>query len=641
MKNVIRSLFVLLFAASVFLSPLAGTTYAQATLEEGAQAALDAQDATPADENGNGAAASNENLEDIGPIGGVQVDHDSIREAINSPIPNLANTTAYVYATLLVLMNDISGSQASQPQLANDSVTGSEQLPSTLSEAIERRGALGGMGFLMANLIQTPPASAQTYVADVMQNSRFGAAPVYAQGVGFGALNPVLGTWKAFRDVAYYLLALAFIVVGFLILIRHQMGGKTAVTVQLALPRLVITLLAITFSYAIAGLLVDIMFISLYFILNIFTSQIFVDGANFFPNNIFNSSNAGAGTTPADIAFNVNIFNFALNYIFGGNGSGAWNAASALGEMAWQALVSAIAPNSTGDTAGGQFLESLAQFVVGSVFTLIFALALLIAVFRTFFSLLQSYAGFIINVVLSPFILLQGALPDGKNHIEEWIRNLLGGLAPFVVAVFMIFMSLALTGSETRPGIGYCNNNSTNPNTACTTDQNESGLRLPLVITADLNSGAVVGVLGMGFMLLLPEAVDIAKKMVGAKGGPLDEFQKKAVDNFKKGWEGDKLGPVNVPGAKSAFTGTPASQKQFDAGKNPLGRGALGLAQEVLPAVGQQVIKGIRTQQVSSSPPPVTPAEPVGTIRKFSYDDSSFTPVGGSSATPPPIKLPK
>lgn len=451
-------------------------------------------------------------------VGGSTLSVQSIQAAINAPTPNLANTTAYVFYTISVLMTGTFDPGYEGP---SDSTTTSlpsqryrAQYPGSVQVALKQNGLIGGVSYMMVEMVKNKPASGQAYVADLIQNSRLTGSPVYAQGIGFGALTPILGTWKAFRNVAYYLLTILFIVTGFLILIRHKISGNMAVTVQNALPRLVLTLVLITFSYAIAGLIVDLMYLSLYFIINI------------FENNIFNGEEFGLPLGDAslrDLAFDTNIFTFMLGYVFNARDTSAWNAASSLGDMMYQIINSLPVLSILPDEG---FFADLFSGIISIIFTIIFGIALLIAMFRTFFALLMSYAGFVINVVMSPFILLSGAIP-GQNPFPGWVKNLLGGLAPFVVAVFMIFMSLALTGSNTQQGIGY---DPENPG--------ESGLRLPLVMGSQIDSSAFIGILGMGFMLLLPEAVNMAKTLVGAKGGIFEQYKDKALANFKQGWDG-------------------------------------------------------------------------------------------------------
>jgi hypothetical protein len=469
-------------------------------------------------------------------IGGSRVDAESVSAAIDSPTPNLANTTAYVLYTILVVMcrsfGDAQACKVGQGETASaPGPTYASNKPENVSQAVGDHGLIGGLGFLTAELISNPPVSAQAYVADVAAGSRFAPQQAYAQGfgLGFGALSPILGTWKAFRDVAYYLLTIVFLIVGFLILIRHKVSGNVAVTVQNALPRLVITLILITFSYAIAGFVVDAMFLAIYFLINMFQNQIF-------------SSSYSA----REVALNTHFFQFIFDFIF--SSTGAWRAAEALGSVAFEAFRSAL-DGITGNATSGDSLGFL-RTIISIIFMLIFAVALIISMFRTFFQLIMSYAGFVVNVVLSPFILLGGAIPGKGDAFAGWLKNLIAGLAPFVVVIFMIFMATALTGGDnTQDGIGY-----ETIQEGADGAQIE-GLRLPLILTGSVNSNAVVGILAMGILLMIPEAVGMTKKMIGAKDGPFDQFKDSALKNLKEGWTGNKY----VPGARkitgAALTG--------------------------------------------------------------------------------------
>lgn len=471
-------------------------------------------------------------------VGGTNITPADIEAAINSPTPNLANTTAYIFYTISVIMTGTFQDNESPAANTLDSSEGQVSapgarragIPDNINEALANGGLVGGLGYLMAELIRNRPASFEYYAADVARNSRFGAQPAYAQGIGFGALTPILGTWKAFRDVAYYLLTIMFIVTGFLILIRHKISGNMAVTVQNALPRLVLTLILITFSYAIAGLVVDLMFIAIYFILNVFDTQIFPSGEVIFSGGIANPE----GLTLRKLAFDTNIFEFTIQYIFGGT---AYQAAEAVGTVVWEALRQAPIVSTIGGE--GSPLEGIFAWIIKQLFAIVFAVALFIAMFRTFFQLIMSYVGFVLNVVLSPLLLLEMTIP-GRDPWRGWVRNLIGGLLPFVVAIFMIFMSLALTGANTRPGIGYDRDN-----------PGDSGLRLPLLFSEGMNANAFLGILAMGFMLLLPESIKMAQDLIGAKGGPFEQYKDKAVGALKQGWQGNNF----VPGGKTLVSG--------------------------------------------------------------------------------------
>jgi len=58
-----------------------------------------------------------------------------------------------------------------------------------------------------------------------------------------------------------------------MIMFRIKINPQTAITIQLALPKLIITLLLITFSYAIAGFMIDIFYLIWGIITNLLISQ--------------------------------------------------------------------------------------------------------------------------------------------------------------------------------------------------------------------------------------------------------------------------------------------------------------------------------------------------------------------------------
>ncbi|MCJ7826546.1 hypothetical protein MUP56_02945, partial [Patescibacteria group bacterium] len=118
-------------------------------------------------------------------------------------------------------------------------------------------GADSALAFIYTN----PPASTYAFVRDMGQTLGFIPQSVNAQGIGFSGLTQLLPMWKAFRNIAYLLLAIFMIIIGFLIMFRKKIDPKTVITVQNALPNIVITLLLITFSYAIVGVLIDFMYL--------------------------------------------------------------------------------------------------------------------------------------------------------------------------------------------------------------------------------------------------------------------------------------------------------------------------------------------------------------------------------------------
>jgi hypothetical protein len=119
---------------------------------------------------------------------------------------------------------------------------------------------LGYMGNSIALPYQNPPSSGIAYVQDGLQNAGF-IPKTQAAGIGFYSLQGFQNLWKIFRNITFFLMALAIVIVGFLIMFRVKIDSQTVISLENSLPRIVITLLLITFSYAIAGFLVDLMYV--------------------------------------------------------------------------------------------------------------------------------------------------------------------------------------------------------------------------------------------------------------------------------------------------------------------------------------------------------------------------------------------
>ncbi len=107
------------------------------------------------------------------------------------------------------------------------------------------------------------PLSGISYVKNTLQN--FSLVPVAraqtTAGFGFDALGPIQGIWKVFRDISFGLFVIVAVVFAFMIMFRVKLSPQTVISVQSALPKIIVALVLVTFSYAIAGFLVDLMYV--------------------------------------------------------------------------------------------------------------------------------------------------------------------------------------------------------------------------------------------------------------------------------------------------------------------------------------------------------------------------------------------
>jgi hypothetical protein len=408
----------------------------------------------------------------------------------------------------------------------------------------------------IGNMAGTPPADTRSYVAYILNSSHI-IEPAYAQGLGFSALSPVLGAWTTFRNLAYLCFVVIFLAIGFLIMFRQKVGGQTVVTAQQALPRMVISLVLVTFSYAIAGLLIDLMYLIMYLLITLFGYKTEVVGYNFIELGVVMIRGGFSGST----------FTAVKTFVETG-----------LGETA-------------------QTIDPLTQgigIISGAIAMVVIAIAILIGLFRLFFELLKTYATIVISVVLAPISLMVGAIP-GRNAFGPWLWNLIGNLAAFPAIVILLIIYDQITGA-----VSYSLRETSllNPNNGFVYAQGleapTSGGFIPPFIGGSGGSGTMTFLLGLSLLLAMTDIVIHVKKAMGAS----DQFGwvvSATTSALKRGWTGDELVPglaftntknYGVSGkniASKLWRGTEESQKRAEEGKFAVvPRGMVGHAERYL-----------------------------------------------------------
>lgn len=281
----------------------------------------------------------------------------------------------------------------------------------------------------ISSLVSNPPASTKQYIAHINDNLQRHslAQPAYAEnatgeggGYGFARLEGFLPLWKAFRNIAYFFFILAFVIYGFMIMFRVKINPQTAANIQLALPKLIVTLILITFSYAIVGLLIDFMWVGYYLILNTLDSF-----------GVF-------GETKGVLGF--------INDIFRGLASGG---GGLIITSIFQAVLAIYAgvPGALGAITGvsGNFFTIIMVLktfsATGLIIILIVLIAVIIALIKLLVKLITAYVTIFINLVLSPLILLSGILPGKNDVFSTWITNLVANIIVFPVASILLLFS--------------------------------------------------------------------------------------------------------------------------------------------------------------------------------------------------------
>lgn len=339
---------------------------------------------------------------------------DDFSSAINSAGENLQK---FNYRTMLYVAESVN----CMGGVIKD--CGEEQSSQSNSRVPRQNTAFGAGMRLIGLLTYRPPLSSTEYLAHVGQRLRV-VPRVLAVGQGAIVLSPVLKLWTIMRNLAYLFFIVFFIVVGFMILFQSHINQQTIIGVQHALPQIVVTLLLITFSYALAGMMVDLANLFNRFILVVF-DELRMNCPSGIPNiDCFIAEKY----TLSGQESNVNIFTLMYSL----------NQTQGISNVIERIL------SSFGDTL--PFVGAL-----GTVAGLIFTITLLGAVFRTFFALITAYVTIIITTIISPLQLLGMAIPGGKEGLSSFIKTFMSNILVFPVSFILLLLAAYFVGASDPP----------------------------------------------------------------------------------------------------------------------------------------------------------------------------------------------
>ncbi|OGK70567.1 hypothetical protein A2446_02600 [Candidatus Roizmanbacteria bacterium RIFOXYC2_FULL_38_9] len=388
-----------------------------------------------------------------------------------------------------------------------------------------------------------PPASGIYWVYTNLQDAGFVPKSYASEGMGFGAIKPLMNVWKIFRDIAYLILVIILVSIGFMIMFRTKINPQTVISVENALPKIVTSLLLITFSFAIAGFLIDLMYILIAIIISILSNG----GANYdvgsmqneylsatpwniylsfqpirknltgisgdvflgtitdvgtafmtlFPtyvNNVFRLvSGAFAGF------FLIKDFSILLTYPFkvmelvDNMGAEAATFGINLGKLVGSTLLSV---GST--TLFAAIFAYLMLYGAGVIIGLVIYFTIIALVFRVFFMLFRAYLQILFLIVTAPLFILIDAIP-GKSGFTTWFKNLLAELLTFPVIITVFLVGNVIMNSLAYPGDFWFP---------------------PFLLGIDPLAFSTL--LGLGIMFMIPDLVKLVKDSLGIKPLPIN-----------------------------------------------------------------------------------------------------------------------
>ncbi len=424
-------------------------------------------------------------------------------------------------------------------------------------------GAIGFMGN-MITMLYTPPLHTGDYFKYLAQD--FGivkhtyAAPTATQnGIGFQGIAPLLALWTVFRNIVYLIFVLVFVIIGVAIMFRVKIDPRTVMTIQNQIPKIIIAIILVTFTFAIAGFLIDLMYTSIYLTGNAIASA----DKNLQKDNtvvkLAQSSNplaaandiGGSGGNALGLAniawepakavgsFISPIFDntpgkfivgLAAGYIGKSIGKKAGKAIGTISRVAGAVIgLAACTAGTEGVAAGaaapaciaggakigdivGNLLggvlgiggaiygvthaQAITGFIVSLIAFVIIAIALLWALFRLWFALISAYIFILLDIVLAPFWIVAGAFPGSPISFTGWLRNLIANLAAFPAAIVMF-----LIGGVFIDAFG---------------SSNTAGQFVPPLITNPSSTKAIGALIGLGIILATPSVVNMMKAALKA-----------------------------------------------------------------------------------------------------------------------------
>lgn len=345
---------------------------------------------------------------------------------------------------------------------------------------------------------------------------------------GRSILNIIANVHSAVLNFVFIIYAFVFIIIAFAIMLRQKLSGSAYVSVINSIPRIIISLILVIFSYPIAAAVIDLGYLSMNVLYdstvnsitwNFKTSDTDATGTNMKLKD-FTGTIKGvkkddfvkelAPTSPSMNVFQVFGHADVGNIAASGSsielapmnlGSGTMAGfASALGKM-FQGLLGASFNAVSGDASSG------VNVALSPIIVLVISVAALFAAFKLFFALLKEFLNILFYPLAAPIMFALYAMPGNDKMISNWFKTYIGSIAVFV-AIYGLFLMIVMLAN----GVVLTGSNSWNPFLV-------GFLNTPTI-------GALSSLIAYGLFIISPQIPEMVKKAVGSSGSGLDKYTK-------------------------------------------------------------------------------------------------------------------
>ncbi len=371
---------------------------------------------------------------------------------------------------------------------------------------------------LLSKVFQDRPLSAVTYFKNGFKKfSLVPQANAQTTGFGFSALDPVLDIWKAMRNITYALFVVIIIAMSFMIMFRVKLSPQTVITVQSALPKIIMALILVTFSYAIAGLMIDLMYVIIG-VISLMLSSSGILAIQHSPTYIFETMTQGPTLfgLGGPLPLRLGVFGFMAKYF--------------LGFMSTLVIIG---------FAADSFFVKVGMGTIVIIMVVVLVVVLLIAWIKILWMLFKALAQIFLLTIFAPLQIMMGIVSP-QMGFGSWFRSYAANLAVFPVAgTLFMFASLfvgfaADSASKHIIDFGFFGLGFADAALEAVFNWNEASWP-PLLNTGDTT--VAIMFLGVSFVIItiIPKSVELIQAMI--KGGQFNYGS--AI--------GDAISPITTP----------------------------------------------------------------------------------------------
>lgn len=282
-------------------------------------------------------------------------------------------------------------------------------------------------------VVNIPEHLAQQWVPgyDESVNSLYAANSASGHPSGYSELQKagISNLWRISLNISYVFFVIIMIIAGFMIMFRQKIGGQMMVTLGSVLPRVIVSLIIATFSFAIAGFIVDLGGVVsglVSVVLGLGEDMNSINSLGQLMGSIFN----GGLVTTSIISGATGAFGLA-GFFTGGFG------------------IAALASNPA--TMTGLILVG----AIGMIIALAIVGIILTGAIKVLITLFKAYFGLLFGIILGPIQITLGAIPGNNAIIKNWFLSILRNVMVFPVVLFIINVPNALLNLGTSVNMRF------------------------------------------------------------------------------------------------------------------------------------------------------------------------------------------